>query len=112
MAEIVDVLAEHVQSVRNQRCACGWRGDVSKSVIDPDNIYAQHRAHVAEALAVVVQEKQAEALEEEARGLGWLGAQGNLVEPDTAMAGVSECRRMMRATAARLRARAAELRQS
>lgn len=51
MKTMADVLDEHVQSVRNQRCSCGWRGDVSKSIIDPQNIHWQHRRHVAEALS-------------------------------------------------------------
>lgn len=47
---MLDVLTEHVQSVRNERCSCGWRGDISKSVIDPHNIYQQHREHVVRML--------------------------------------------------------------
>lgn len=38
---------------------------------------------------------RAEALEEAAKGLGWLGAQGNTVEPDTAWAGISACREIL-----------------
>lgn len=48
--EITKVLDQHIQIERNRRCICGWRGDVSKSVIDPNNIYQQHRNHVAEAI--------------------------------------------------------------
>ena len=50
MSGIAEVLGAHVQSVRNDRCECGWRPDSSKSIIDPNNVHAQHRAHVADAL--------------------------------------------------------------
>lgn len=50
MSGIAEVLRAHVQSVRNQRCECGWRPDGSKGILDPNNVYAQHRAHVADAL--------------------------------------------------------------
>jgi len=48
--EILAILWGHTQSARNQRCTCGWRGDASKSVIDPNNIYVQHRRHQAEMI--------------------------------------------------------------
>jgi len=50
VAAMVAIMNEHQQSARNQRCSCGWRGDVSKSVIDPNNIYQQHRKHLAQML--------------------------------------------------------------
>ena len=50
MSDMADVLGAHVQSARNNRCGCGWRPDGSKGIIDPNNVHAQHRAHVADAL--------------------------------------------------------------
>jgi hypothetical protein len=48
--DIVAILWDHTQSARNQRCTCGWRGDVSKGVLDPNSIYMQHRRHQAEMI--------------------------------------------------------------
>lgn len=64
MTDMAEVLDEHVQSARNRRCSCGWRGDVSKSIIDRENIYWQHRRHVAAALAAAGFGLRAQALED------------------------------------------------
>jgi hypothetical protein len=52
MKEIIDVLNEHVQSVRNERCSCGeWRPDWKRSMLPS----RQHREHVAEMLAAALE---------------------------------------------------------
>lgn len=45
---------------------------------------------------------QAEVLRTAAHDLGWFGAQGNLVHPDTAWAGISACSEALRAHADRI----------
>jgi len=50
VSDMAEALDAHVQSVRNHRCSCGWTPDASKSVFDPDNVYVQHRRHVAAML--------------------------------------------------------------
>jgi hypothetical protein len=45
---ILQVLETHVQSVRNNRCECGWR-PTNESIINPAG--AQHRLHLAQLLA-------------------------------------------------------------
>lgn len=42
-------LDEHTQSVRNERCACGWRPDYSKDRLQ-DPASAQHREHITEVI--------------------------------------------------------------
>lgn len=44
-----------------------------------------------EEMRVAIANAKAEVLEEAARDLSWLGAQGNTVEPNTAWAGVCAC---------------------
>lgn len=45
---ILQLLEEHVQSARNQRCECGWRPE-NASIMNP--AAAQHRLHLAELIA-------------------------------------------------------------
>lgn len=46
---------------------------------------------------------QADALDEVAVDIGWFGAQGNLIHPDTASAGITACRTAIKEKAATLR---------
>lgn len=67
----------------------------------------EHTALVAELTGVLTPlfaQAQAEALRQAARDLGWLGAQGNTVEPDTAWAGVCASRRAIEYKAAAIEA--------
>ena len=87
MTGMADVLAEHSQSQRNNRCACGWRGDVSKPVTDPNNIYVQHLEHVAEMLSAAgfgdLREAQAQALQNAADAAEYhLDIVGNPIETE------------------------------
>lgn len=84
MTAIAQVLLEHVQSVRNQRCACDWRPDTSKSILEPDNVYAQHRAHVAQALTAAGFGNQRDAWEAGQRAgvINQCNWDGNRHEPD------------------------------
>lgn len=45
---------------------------------------------------------KAEVLREAAKDLSWFGAQGNLIEPDRAWAGVTACMDALRSKADRL----------
>jgi hypothetical protein len=45
---ILQLLENHVQSARNNRCECGWR-PTDASIINPPS--AQHRLHLAKLLA-------------------------------------------------------------
>lgn len=50
----------------------------------------------------MIAKAKAEVLREAAKELGWFGAQGNLIEPDTAWAGVSRCMSALRDKANRI----------
>lgn len=54
---LIRTLTAHVQIQRNDRCSCGWRGDVSKGILDPNNIHAQHRAHIADMILEAQEQK-------------------------------------------------------
>jgi hypothetical protein len=45
---ILQLLEEHVQSARNNRCECGWKPENASIMNSPA---AQHRLHLAERLA-------------------------------------------------------------
>jgi len=52
---IAEILGQHIQSVRNQRCICGWRPDyegANSRELFPE--YRQHREHVAQVLVEAV----------------------------------------------------------
>ncbi|UOD80336.1 hypothetical protein [Paenarthrobacter ureafaciens] len=49
-----------------------------------------------------IREGKATAFRKIAQDLGWLGAQGNTVNPDTAWAGISTCRDILRKEADRI----------
>ena len=53
MKELLEILEDHIQSVRNQRCACGWRPQYP-SYSEGREVYGyegtQHRKHLAEML--------------------------------------------------------------
>jgi hypothetical protein len=72
MSDMADVLREHIQSPRNQRCSCGnWRPDFKKVDLD----YIQHCEHVAAAILAAgfgpVQAARAEAFD-----YGWREGKG------------------------------------
>lgn len=53
-------------------------------------------------IALALKKARANVLREAANDLSWLGAQGNMVEPDRAWAGVSACMEALEAKADRL----------
>lgn len=45
--DVEELLIKHSQSVRNHRCACGWRPEASAKFGSEE---LQHRSHVADAI--------------------------------------------------------------
>lgn len=81
-------MAKHVEvkGVRDgcAHCTCGWKSEFGGT-------YATHAKSVQSSTPDVIAE-----LEKLYSDMGWFGAQGNLVNPDTAWAGVTACREVIK----------------
>lgn len=79
-------MTEHIEvkGIRDGKahCKCGWVSAFAGR-------YKDHRESIDKNDVI-------EELERICRDLSWLGAQGNLPEPDTAWAGVTACREVIK----------------
>lgn len=79
--------AKHIEikGIRDGKahCKCGWKSAFGGK-------YREHHNNLVQDNSVI------EELERLYRDMGWFGAQGNLVNPDTAWAGVTACREVIK----------------
>jgi hypothetical protein len=80
-------------------------GDMSYVIVDGSYDLEELAAEIIKEVVGpdLIVNAQADILDDAARDLGWFGAQGNLIHPDTANAGLSACIKAVRDKADRLR---------